>query len=263
MGKTLTALIEQDYEGPMHVAVCVNGDTTGTAALVEMHRSLWTGCRSLQVVEIPRASKPAALNTADRLLSCENIRIYLDADTVLSPNAVKAFVRVLCCDEPRVVGPKKKLQLGSSCLVGFFASALLQLPWIQGEINGSGVYAVNASGRKRWEEFPELTADDSFAVWQFAQHERVIVDDCSSEIRFPLDIWSLLRVQRRWIDGKRQLVTSRHCPPFGPAWSYSQRVKVMLSSPKVLFAAIIVRILRWSCVAISKSADVGAWSTNR
>jgi cellulose synthase/poly-beta-1,6-N-acetylglucosamine synthase-like glycosyltransferase len=262
IGKTLKTLIDQDYEGPMQVAVCINGDTEGTASVVESHRSSWNGCRSLQIVEISCGSKPAALNTADRLLPYGGIRIYLDADIILSPNAVTSLVRVLSRDEPCVAGLEKKLQPGSSWLVRFFARAWLQLPWIQEEIDG-GVYAVNAIGRKRWSEFPNLIADDAFVVRQFAPYERIIVDGCSCEIRFPPRLWAMFRVQRRWIDGVRQLMSSTHRPPFGPAWPIRKRVKAMLCSPKILLAAIIVRILRCSSYALIKKTNVATWDTPR
>lgn len=256
---TLSALAAQDYPGPMQVVVCVNGDTAGTAAVVVSQLPTWSGPRSLRVVELATAGKPAALNAADAEVRAAGVRIYLDADVQLSTNAVSALVAALAGPAPCVAGPRKVPRAGMGWLARTCARAWMRLPWVQGDVVGSGVVAVNASGRARWGGFPDVIADDGFAVWQFAPAERTVVAACSSAIAFPARFGDLLRAQRRWLDGGRQLAASPHRPPFGPAWSSRQRLRAMLQSPAVAWAAMVTRVLRLLarlCVGPTRAA---AW----
>lgn len=266
IGATLASLSRQDYAGPLQVVVCVNGDTEGTAAVVASQQPMWTGSRSLRVIELATAGKPIALNAADAAVPTAGPRIYLDADVQLSSDAVSALVAALAGPAPRVAGPRKAMRAGMPWLARFFARAWLRLPWVQGDIVGSGVVAVNASGRARWGVFPDVIADDGFAVWQFAPAERAIVATCSSAIAFPQHFRDLLRAQRRWIDGGRQLAASLHRPPFGPAWSGRQRLRAMLQSPIVAWAALVTRVLRILarvCVAPTRAASWRATGDRR
>ena len=262
IGATLAALAAQDYAGPMHVIVVVNGDTQGTAAVVAARQPEWVGQRRLELVEINTGGKPLAWNTADRRVGDGAPRIYLDADVQLSANTVSRLVQSVAGDAPRVAGPGKRAAVGMPMLARICAWAWMRLPWVQGDIVGSGVFAVNPTGRARWGEFPDLIADDGFAVWQFAPSERTVVQACAAHIRFPSRIGDLLRAQRRWIDGGRQLAAVAQKPPFGPAWSGRQRLRAMFGSPRILAAAVITRLLRWAALACA-SRRATAWSTPR
>ena len=70
---------------------------------------------------------------------------------------------------------------------------------------GIGVYATNASGRKRWGAFPEIYSDDRFIRLNFAPHER---RKAKAEYLWPLPngFWNMVKVRRRWCEGNDELV---------------------------------------------------------
>src|SRR5277367_1532681 len=92
----LMSLLEQELERlHLEVIVVVNGSSDGTAAAARTYVSAFAACgHQLDVVEISTASKARALNEGDRNVSSFP-RLYLDADILLSPNAIWRTVEEL------------------------------------------------------------------------------------------------------------------------------------------------------------------------
>ena len=262
--ETLDALAGQDHRGHVHVVVGANGCTDATAAeVVRAQRSLATERFTIELVELQEPGKSRALNAADRRIRIECPRIYLDADVLLSSNALAALVRAVNGSEPRIAAPRKVLRRGRSWFVDFCSRAWLRLPWVQDDVLGGGVLAVSATGRMRWQEFPEVIADDGYVAWQFAPSERIVVLECTAAIRFPNTVRDMLRAHRRWIDGGVQLAESAHRPPFGPSWSGKMRLSAMWRSPTVFLAAVVVRCVRTAARLLVRGNATTSWATPR
>jgi hypothetical protein len=68
---------------------------------------------------------------------------------------------------------------------------------LEGAPNGSGTYCVNAAGRARWTEFPQVLADDGFVERQFSASERRTVAGATARVRVPRTVSALRRVAAR------------------------------------------------------------------
>jgi len=257
---TLDALAAQDFDGDLRVYVCVNGDSKGTFAIVEQARERLADRVRIEARELDKGSKPIALNTADEMAGDADFRIYLDADTKLTSNAVRALVAVLDSEEPRVAAPSKRLDPGPSWIVNLCARSWMRLPWVQDEVPGSGVVAVNRAGRTRWQQYPDVVADDGYTAWQFAPEERFIAREAASLLEFPDTVRGMFAAMSRWHSGGQQLDASPHKPPYGPAWQTGRRLRSMLH-PGVFVAAVITRIARVASNWFGPKTEAASWST--
>lgn len=260
---TLAALAAQVCPEPFRVIVSTNGCTDGTADVVRRACLELANERcTIELVDRPDPGKTGALNAAEQRITSPGVRIFLDADIRLSPNAVAALAAAVAGPAARIAAPRKTLRPGKSWLVDFCSRCWLYLPWVQDDVLGGGALAVNAAGRARWQEFPKVVADDTFAAMQFAPEERIVVRECTTAVRFPNSVKDMLRAQRRWVDGGRQLEASPHRPPYGPAWSGKRRLRAMLN-PIVFAAALVVRCQRIAARLFSRPPQAAGWSTPR
>ena len=160
---------------------------------------------SLRTTAIAEASKPAALNRGDELATT-GIRIYLDADVVLSPNALSAVVTLL---QPSTgaefASPALLVARSGNRFTRNYARIWASLPYVSGDVIGLGFYAVSARGRKRWDVFPQIVADDKFARLHFSECERRIASDASFTVFMPEGLRELIRVRSRWIRANAEL----------------------------------------------------------
>lgn len=261
--ETLAALAAQVCPEPFRVIVSTNGCTDRTADEVRRAAAELANARcTIELVDRPDPGKTGALNAAEQRIDRVGVRIYLDADIQLSKNAIAALAAAVAGPEARIAAPRKTLRKGKSWLVDFCSRCWLALPWVQDDVLGGGALAVNPEGRARWQEFPKIVADDTFAALQFAPHERTVVRECTTAIRFPNSVKDMLRAQRRWVDGGRQLDASAFKPPYGPAWSSKRRLVAMLH-PKVFAAAMVVRCQRIAARLFTKPPQAASWSTPR
>lgn len=260
---TLAALATQDCPEPFRVIVSTNACTDRTADEVRRAaRELGSDRCAIELIDRPEPGKTGALNAAEQRITTAGVRIFLDADVRLSPNAVRELSAAVGGDVPRIAAPRKQLRKGRSWLVDFCSRCWLALPWVQDDVLGGGALAVNAAGRARWREFPKVVADDTFAALQFAPEERTVVRACTTAIQFPNSVKDMLRAQRRWVEGGRQLAESPFKPPYGAAWSGKRRLRAMLH-PKVFAAAMVVRCQRIAARLFTQAPQAAAWSTPR
>jgi cellulose synthase/poly-beta-1,6-N-acetylglucosamine synthase-like glycosyltransferase len=197
IGRTLEAVFAQDYVGSMQVIVVANGCEDETVAVASSFATAADARRrELHVVDLDKAGKPAALNAGDALASGE-IRVYLDADVTLSPNAVSSLVRALDVDGTEFAAPDMVIARSRSRVVRDYLKVWSRMPYVLDGGAGRGVYAVSAAGRSRWSTYPELTADDTFARLQFSASEVAIVHDATVTIRFPETLHEMVAVRGR------------------------------------------------------------------
>jgi glycosyltransferase involved in cell wall biosynthesis len=168
IGPCLAALAAADPGCPAEVIVAANGCTDRTVAIA---RAATLGPRwSLTVLDLPAPGKVGALNAADRAATGD-IRIYLDADVTPAPALIPALVRLL--DRPAPAYASGRLNITArGPAARRYARTWARVPFMARGVPGCGLFAMNAAGRARWGDWPQVIADDLFARLNFAPAER-------------------------------------------------------------------------------------------
>lgn len=167
--RTIAACLASiEAEGHFDIVVVCNGCSDETATVA---RSV---APDVQVVELPDADKAAALNVGDRAVDSFP-RIYVDADVVFAPGALRALVAAI--DEGALAAaPHATVDTHhAGRTVRSYYAIWHRLGVVDTGLCGAGVYALSAPGRARFGEFPDLIADDLFVDQRFALGERVTV----------------------------------------------------------------------------------------
>jgi len=152
------------------------------------------------------ASKVSALNAGDAAAAAP-IRIFLDADIVLSLEAVQQLIMVLDTQESIVAAPRVRFNLERATRgVRSFYEVFMRLPYVTDNLVGLGVYGLSPAGRARFGDFPELISDDLFVQRLFGAQERILVD-ATFEVQVPRTLHHLLRVRTRIAKGNAQLAS--------------------------------------------------------
>jgi glycosyltransferase involved in cell wall biosynthesis len=205
IGPCLSALFSgMQVAGGAEVIVVVNGcrDDTATRARAMRPTARQAGWR-LTVLERAEGGKPSALNAGDAAASGE-MRAYLDADVIVSPPLMAQLAAALAGDQPRYASGTAQVPRAVSRLTRAYARFWQRLPFARSIAPGYGLFAVNAAGRARWQEFPPIISDDTFVRLQFAPAERV---QCAASYQWPMvEGWAaLVRVRRRQDAGVAEL----------------------------------------------------------
>jgi glycosyltransferase involved in cell wall biosynthesis len=181
------------------VVVACNGCTDDTADVARRSG------HPVTVVELEAASKPAALTAAERATQALP-RVYLDAD-VLAPGAsIRAVLERLDRDGALAARPPLAYDTSaSSWVVRRFYRARAQVPAVMGSLWGAGVYALSATGRERFDQFPPLVADDLFVDRLFRPDEIELVDTAPVVVVAPATTSGLLASFRRVYRGNRAM----------------------------------------------------------
>lgn len=203
IGACLASLVAQECDLEAQVIVVANGCADETVEVARgFQASMAQRGFSLDVVQLEDAGKPDALNAGD-LIAWHDDRIYLDADVELSPNALASIARAFargvefCAPEIR---PQARTYFGAA-----YGRVWQELPYVAHDVVGAGMYAVSAEGRRRWDSFPDIVADDKFARLHFDRAERVVLDEANFAIHLPSGFIEIVRVRSRWIRANRQL----------------------------------------------------------
>lgn len=207
--------------GPLalDVVVVANGCTDRTAEVARAHP--W-----VTVVEHPVGSKVEALNAGDAVARGA-ARIYLDADVKVSEEGLGDVVRLVTGDAPLVCAPRVAYELtGCSWPVRAYYRVQALVPATRDGVVGHGLYAVSAAGRRRFERFPHLHADDLFVSSRFAEHERL---RAAGEVWVwpPRDLGSLVRVRTRVARGNAAAASGDAAGAQGPARTTRQTVRAL------------------------------------
>jgi len=187
IGRTLRHLLDGAEPGEFDVVVAANGCTDDTAGVA---RSV----PGVRVVEVSRASKPAALNAGDAAATSFP-RIYLDADIPLSAAGARALAaRVSGADGVIAAAPRRVLDTaGRPLLVRAYYAVNGRLPAFRDALFGRGAIALSKDARSRFDQFPDLVADDLFLDALFAAGEKRELADVPSVVATPTRTADLLR----------------------------------------------------------------------
>ncbi|HEV8377310.1 MAG TPA: glycosyltransferase [Tepidisphaeraceae bacterium] len=260
---TLGSLMAQDFAGQLRIVVVPNGcdDRTAQVARSFIPKAQKRGFE-LVVAELSEGCKPKALNQGDVHAIPNSIRIYVDADIRLSRNAISAVARELRegsgthCAAPRIqVAPAK------SWVTRAYLKVWLNTPYIKNDVI-CGFYGVSAEGRRRWDKFPIIIADDKFTRMQFARHERKVAQDATMTIQYAEGLKELIKVRTRWTRGNIELAMV-----YPQLWKrdegrYTRTVPHLLSKPTVwpcipFFA--LVYAWGWWIAFKTRKANLSTW----
>jgi glycosyltransferase involved in cell wall biosynthesis len=252
----LQAIATQDYAGEVEVVVAANGCTDGTAAVARASASRMPPGWTLTVIELERAEKRAALNAADARVTAA-VRVYLDADIVLGPSAIKELAAALDVSGPYLVQPKLVAATNEAIGVSSFVRIWSSLPYVRNEVLGVGCYAVNAEGRALWDEFPRFGADDTFVRLRFDNDQKKVVRSATMTVFFPRSLTELVRVRARWCRLGREVRRAEESLPKTERGRWLRALAYLAKRPRLwvdgwIFAAI------WACAVLLSFAPAGA-----
>lgn len=189
IGQSLRALFVAGAQ-PDDVIVVCNGckDSTADAA-----RSV-----GVRVIESPVPSKVCAINLGLSQARPGSVAI-VDADIRLGGEGVAGLMRAL--ERPGVLAaaPVARMEYapGTTWMVRAYYRVWFSLPYVSEGMVGCGVYALNAAGRERLGELPDVIADDGFVRGSFAPHERARADEVIAMVRAPRTLRDLVKIKTR------------------------------------------------------------------
>lgn len=233
IGACLRTLLAQAAPGEFEVVVVANGCQDDTA---EVARSTaWDMTGEVTVLELPVASKTAALREAD-LTAWVFPRLYLDADVVCPTSTARAIVSVLASGEVELAVPERHLDLSRASWVSrHYYRAWLALPRVRSGLAGRGLYAFSHAGRAKFDAFPDVVADDYWAVHQVGR-DRAAVVAAPVTIRPPARLADVVRVRARVYAANDCASVSRERSPVRPDLSH------LLRRPR-LWLGLVVYVL--------------------
>jgi glycosyltransferase involved in cell wall biosynthesis len=221
IGANLTLLLDGLPLDQFEVIVVANGCTDST---VDVAKSV----PGVHVLDLPEAGKVGALRKGDEAAT-RLTRIYLDADVPLSADEAQALTKAVT--QPGVhaaTGRRRVVTRGSALAVQAYYAVNRRLPVFQDGLFGRGVIALSAAGRSRFDEFPDLIADDLFLDSLFEAHEKRHLDDVVTTVTAPRRTAQLVRRLARVRSGNR---TMRMVAAARPASNSSWLKDVVLPRP--------------------------------
>lgn len=190
--------------------VVANGCVDDTEAVVG--RFPW--CR---LVSIDVASKPAALNAGDAAAKAA-ARVYLDADVSISDTTLRALIEAIGTAEPIVASPPVRIDQRAATVPARAYQRVWSLTdYRMLDHTGSGVYAVSASGRARFERFPDIVSDDLWVRLLFDADQRRVTEGPPFTIHAPRTLRAQLKRLSRTMAGEMQV--ARLYPQLQPSGS--------------------------------------------
>jgi glycosyltransferase involved in cell wall biosynthesis len=199
IARSLAALTEGGAPDFEIIVVC-NGCSDATA---EIARGF---APAVTVIETDVPSKTNALNLGDDAATSFP-RIYMDADVLMSADSVRALAAELSRKGALAAAPVAELAApeGASWAVCAFHRFFMALPYVQEGMMTAGVYAMSEAGRRRFERFPDIIADDGYVRLHFTNGERVEVAGARSTVWHPGTVADLIRIRTRSRLGLYQL----------------------------------------------------------
>ena len=187
IGRTLRHLLAGAAPGEFDVVVAANGCTDDTAGLAR-------AVPGVRVVEVERASKPAALNAGDAA-AAGFPRIYLDADITLDAAGARALAEAVSGGSGVIAAaPRRVLDTaGRPLLVRAYFAVNGRLPAFRDALFGRGAIVLSKDARARFDQFPDLFADDLFLDALFTVDEKREVAAVASVVATPTRTEDLLR----------------------------------------------------------------------
>lgn len=200
IAEAIDAIITGVPEGQIELIVVANGCTDATAATARASSS------QVHVIDLAEGSKIAALNAGDAAATVFPIA-YVDADVVVSGSVLLDLVRELKRNSTLLAAaPEMRVDTSeSSWAVRQYYRIWALTSYRQSGMIGSGIYVLTREGRARFEEFPEVIADDLFVQRLFSAEERLSYAAGSFTVRAPQTFKAHLHRSTRVARGNLEL----------------------------------------------------------
>ncbi|WP_426184793.1 glycosyltransferase [Microbacterium sp. TWP3-1-2b2] len=248
---------------PMQTIVSANGCTDATAEIAR--------ARNATVVERAEPGKSGAVNAAERVAT-RFPRVYLDADILVPPGGIAALVDALDTDRGILaVMPRRHIDVtGRPWPVRAYFRINQRLPVFRTGLFGRGLIVVSEEGRSRFEEFPELIADDLFLDSQFASTEKAEVAAVTVVVEAPRTtrdlVKRLVRVRRGNAEMRRAAAVGAASTVVRSSDRWSWLRDVVLRHPQLApdaFAFVSITMLAGYRARRARSTDWGRDESTR
>jgi glycosyltransferase involved in cell wall biosynthesis len=256
----LNSIVNQT--GIDHVIVACNGCSDDT---VEIVKSKYPNTICL---DIEKPSKTNALNVAEakaKELGISYPIFYIDADTQISPNAIKHISDSMHNSNILLSAPTPKIDTSqSSWLVKTYYKVWLKLPYIKEGVIATCSFIVSEEGRKRFDVFADVIGDDGFIRCHFKNKEIANIKGAEIYIRAPKNIYSLIKIKTRARLGNMELIERNKCP-IQEAKSYGNVMRSKLLSKDFFATSIYIAIalvIRVRASAQFKKISTYQWETD-
>jgi glycosyltransferase involved in cell wall biosynthesis len=171
IGDCLTALYASEILGhEIEVLVLANGCTDETVARAREIPAP-EGWR-LRILERAEGGKLAALSEGDRAATGD-ILVYLDADVQVETDLLAQIAEALGKGPALYASGTPCVVPAQSAVTRAYARAWVRLPFVRIGTPGFGIFAMTRAGRARWQDWPAIISDDTFARLNFRPKERV------------------------------------------------------------------------------------------
>lgn len=174
IGRCLGAVLASTPVGePVEVIIAANACTDRTVQVaLSWREGVEAKGWSLTVLDLTEGGKMNAMNRADAVAEGDK-RVYLDADVVVDADLLAQLAQVLEGEAPRYASGEVRIAPAKTFISRAYRVIYRQVPFFTQDVPGCGVFAVNAAGRDRWGEFPDIISDDTFVRLSFTPSERV------------------------------------------------------------------------------------------
>lgn len=207
VARSLRTLLGEGLLDGVTVVVACNGCSDGTASVAE--EALAGLGVTATVLDLETPSKVAAIRAAERVCPV-GPRLYLDADVDCAGSTALQLLDAVAEDGVEVAVPTRSLALGhASPLVRAYYRYWQDLPWVRSQLSGRGAYALSASLRSSFEEFPAVQADDRWATTLVPSDRAVVVPGVVT-VRPASAIADVVRVRSRVYAGNRAAEVPGH-----------------------------------------------------
>ena len=248
IGRLLSELQPIANTGEAEIIVACNGCTDGTVALARSYADVKT-------IELDRASKIDALNTADRSAT-RWPRVYVDADIEVSADALLATLETLHRGPCLAARPAFRYDsAGASWPVHAYYRARREIGSANNALWGAGIYGLSRQGHARVSPFPEVVGDDLYIDEQFLPDEKAVVATKPAVVRTPRTIGALLAILARAQRGRG--VTIDSTAPSQSAWATSVELARTVRGPRSALDAMV-----YATMALGARAKVRRRHTN-
>ena len=191
VGRCLDAVLAEAEPGEFDITVVANGCTDATAKVASARPRV-------RVLDLPSPGKVAALNAGDTV-AVGYPRIYLDADIVIPTAGIRALRDALpasATGTPSVMAVTAAREVDvsrSPLLVRAYYAINSRLPVFRNALFGRGVVVLSAEGRGRFDQFPDVVADDLYLDSLFTIAEKQEVGAVRARVTAPGQTGDLVR----------------------------------------------------------------------
>jgi glycosyltransferase involved in cell wall biosynthesis len=172
IARCLIELRKQLTGGRLEILVVCNGCRDKTADIARQQAALDP---RIKVYELAEGSKPGAIRAGFGFADPTSAVVaVIDADIVLSSDALEGMMAALDTPTPRITAPQVLFDLSQcSPAVRRYYAVYKAEPYVADGVIGLGIYAVNSSGLERIRALPNVLGDDGWARAQFDPVDRI------------------------------------------------------------------------------------------